>query len=117
MKCNVDYESSHIVNRNAPMILFGFDAAAHDVLDYKVTDKDIIEAEKCASAMDMKFPVQLFQDAMEFDNIGKIIKIEALHDGTWGSKRYAICSNKQCRRGFWRVGYLVGTSTSTYLVS
>ena len=34
--------------------------------------------------LDYEFPVQLFQDAMEFDNIGKIIKIQALHDGTWG---------------------------------
>ncbi|MFY9796008.1 MAG: hypothetical protein WAJ93_09990 [Candidatus Nitrosopolaris sp.] len=100
MKCNVDYESSHIVNRNAPMILFGFDATAHDVLDYKVTDKDIIEAEKCASAMDMKFPVQLFQDAMEFDNIGKIIKIEALHDGTWVPKGTPFAQISNVEEGF-----------------
>ena len=35
MKCNVDFEASHIVNRNAPMILFGFEAAVHNILDYK----------------------------------------------------------------------------------
>jgi len=36
MKYNVDFEASHIVNRKAPMILFGFDAAIHNILDYKV---------------------------------------------------------------------------------
>ena len=51
MKCN-DFEASHIVNRTAPMILFGFDAAVHDILDYKVKEDDIIQARACAKDED-----------------------------------------------------------------
>jgi nicotinamide phosphoribosyltransferase len=83
MKCNVDFEASHIVNRKAPMILFGFDAAVHNILDYKVKEDDIIEAYDCARRMNMKFPSELFYKAIKYDSIGDIIKVEALPDGTW----------------------------------
>jgi hypothetical protein len=73
MKCNVDFEASHIVNRKAPMILFGFDAAVHNILDYKVKEDDIIEACNCARRMNMKFPSELFYKAMKYDSIGDII--------------------------------------------
>lgn len=84
MKCNVDFEASHIVNRNAPMILFGFDAAVHDILDYKVEEDDIIQARACAKKMNMEFPAELFYDAMKYKSIGEILKVEALPDGSWG---------------------------------
>ena len=83
MKCNVDFEASHIVNRNAPMILFGFDAAVHNILDYKVNEDDIIEACDCARRMNMKFPSELFYKSMKYDSIEDIIQVEALPDGTW----------------------------------
>src|SRR5215813_7795848 len=83
MKCNVDFEASHIVNRNLSMILFGFDAAVHDILDYKVKEDDIIEASNCARSMNMEFPSELFYKAMKYDSIGDIIQVEALPDGTW----------------------------------
>jgi hypothetical protein len=51
MKCNVDFEASHIVNRKAPMILFGFDAAVNNISDCKVKEDDIIEACDCARRM------------------------------------------------------------------
>ena len=100
MKCNVDFEASHIVNRNAPMILFGFDAAVHDILDYKVKEDDIIQARACAKKMNMEFPAELFYDAMKYKSIGEILKVEALPDGSWVPRGTPFAQLSNVVKGF-----------------
>jgi nicotinic acid phosphoribosyltransferase len=100
MKCNVDFEASHIVNRNAPMILFGFDAAAHDILDYKVKEDDIIQAGACAKKMNMEFPAEMFYDAMKYESIGDILKVEALPDGSWVPRGTPFAQISNVVKGF-----------------
>jgi len=51
LKENTDFEVSHIVNRQLPMVLFGFDTIAHEVLDYKIYPKDIADAATKAKEM------------------------------------------------------------------
>jgi hypothetical protein len=44
LKENTDWEVSHIVNRQKPMFLFGFDAIVHGVLEYGIYCKDVDDA-------------------------------------------------------------------------
>ena len=75
------------------MFLFGFDAIAHEVLEYKIYAKDVDDAAKKAKAMGLIFPEELWYKAISVSNDGLVdgrcvrvkdlIKIEALSDGTW----------------------------------
>ena len=88
LKENTDFEVSHIVNRQLPMVLFGFDTIAHEVLDYKIYPKDIADAATKAKEMGMKFPEELWNRAIavcggQYARIKDLIKIEALSDGIY----------------------------------
>ncbi|HYZ96606.1 MAG TPA: nicotinamide phosphoribosyltransferase domain-containing protein, partial [Nitrososphaeraceae archaeon] len=65
MKCNVDWETSHIYNRNRSMILFGFWENVIHTLDTKITDKMIVDANRYAVEMDMPFPRKLFERVVD----------------------------------------------------
>ena len=47
MKCNANWETSHIYNRNRSMILFGFWENVIHTLNTQITDKMIGDADKC----------------------------------------------------------------------
>ena len=48
MKCNADWETSHIYNRNRSMILFGFWENVIHTPNTQITDKMIGDADKYA---------------------------------------------------------------------
>ena len=78
MKCNADWETSHIYNRNRSMILFGFWENVIHTLNTQITDKMIGDADKYAAEMDMPFPRKLFECVVDELN-GRIpLCIEAL---------------------------------------
>jgi nicotinamide phosphoribosyltransferase len=68
LKENPDWEVSHIVNRQRSMILFGFDAIGHEILDYKIYAKDVEDAALHAKDMTMKFPEELWYKAISVSN-------------------------------------------------
>ena len=93
MKCNVDWETSHIYNRNRSMILFGFWENVIHTLDTKITDKMIVDANKYAVEMEMPFPRKLFERVVDELN-GRIpLCVQALR-GYFCSKSDTICPNQ-----------------------
>lgn len=83
MKCNVDWETSHIYNRNRSMILFGFWDNVIQTLNTCITSKMIDGAEMHAARMGMSFPRKIFERVVdELD--GRIpLQVEALPEGTY----------------------------------
>jgi len=83
LKENQDYEISHIYNRSSPMILYGFNEIVISLLNQRIQESMVMEAEVCAKKMGMKFPVDMWMNVV--DNLkGWIpLKVEALPDGSW----------------------------------
>jgi len=105
LKENTDFEVSHIVNRQLPMVLFGFDTIAHEVLDYKIYPIDIADAATKAKEMGMKFPEELWDRAIavcggQYARIKDLIKIEALSDGTWCPRNTPFAQISNIKKGF-----------------
>ena len=95
MKCNADWETSHIYNRNRSMILFGFWENVIHSLNTQITDKMIGDADKYATEMDMPFPRKLFERVVDELN-GRIpLCIEALPEGgTFVPKGDTVCPSQ-----------------------
>ncbi len=83
MKCNIDWETSHIYNRNRSMILFGFWENVIQTLNTCITSKMIDDAERYAARMGMPFPRKMFERVVDELN-GRIpLHVEALPEGTY----------------------------------
>ena len=83
MKCNIDWETSHIYNRNRSMILFGFWENVIQTLNTCITSKMIDDAERYAARMGMPFPRKMFERVVDELN-GRIpLHVEALSEGTY----------------------------------
>ncbi len=110
LKYNPDLEVSNIVNRDRPMILFGFDAIAHEVLDYEISVNDIVQATQYAKWMGLIFPNELWYKAIAACNDGivegktakikQLIKIECLPDGTWVPRGTPFAQISNIKKGF-----------------
>jgi len=84
LKINTDYEVSHIYNRKASMVLYGFHELVTNFLTTTlITKEHIIQAEEHAKQYGVKFPSDLFHRVVnECD--GKIpLKVETLPEGTY----------------------------------
>lgn len=100
MKCNADWETSHIYNRNRSMILFGFWENVIHTLNTQITDKMIGDADKYAAEMDMPFPRKLFERVVDELN-GRIpLCIEALPEGTFVPKGTPFAQVSNTVEGF-----------------
>ena len=84
MKINTDWEVSHIYNRKAGQILFGFADSMRDFLKSILIDEEMIrEAVEIADRFGMTFPRDLFRRLIEQCD-GRIpLKVETLPDGTF----------------------------------
>ena len=83
LKENQDYEISHIYNRASPMILYGFNEIVIKLLNQRIQESMVMEAQECASKMGMKFPVDMWMDIIDRLHGWIPLKVEALPDGTW----------------------------------
>lgn len=102
LKCNTDWEISQITNRNAPMILFGFEQQCYDILNYRITADDVKQAELYATKMGMRFPTGLFFELVdEFDGrVKTVLRIKGLPDGTWVPKGTPFAEISNTAEGF-----------------
>lgn len=100
MKCNVDWETSHIYNRNRSMILFGFWENVIHTLNTHITASMIDDADRCAAEMDMPFPRKMFERLIDELN-GRIpLRVEALPEGTFVPKGAPFCQISNTVDGF-----------------
>ena len=87
------------------MILFGFDAIGHEVLEYRIYPKDIADAALHAKDMGMKYPEELWNQAVEVcggqrAKVKDLIKIQALSDGTWCPLNTPFAQVSNTKKGF-----------------
>jgi len=83
LKENQDYEISHIYNRSSPMILYGFNEIVIKLLNQKIQESMVMDAEECAKKMGMPFPTEMWMDLVDKLHGWIPLKVEALPDGTW----------------------------------
>jgi nicotinic acid phosphoribosyltransferase len=84
LKCNVDWEVSHLYNRKADMVLFGFEELVTSFFTVRITDAMIDEAVQCAAGFGLGFPAESMFRAVVNDLNGHLpLRIQALSEGTW----------------------------------
>lgn len=83
LKCNVDWEVSHLYNRSQGMILYGLRETIASLLSIRITEEHIREAERGAAMQGLKFPSELFERVVNECNGYAPIAVESLPEGTW----------------------------------
>lgn len=86
LKCNTDWEVSHMYNRAEGMFLYGFSEIALAVLEIQLTHEMIDEAMWEADRMGLPFPEKQFRDVVDKLNGYSPIKVETVPEGTWCPK-------------------------------
>lgn len=99
-KIDQSFEVSHIYNRNAPMILYGFHETVKKILNRRIYPEQVEEAIGYARKMGMKFPADMwFKIVNEFK--GRIpLRVQALPDGSWVPKGTPFCQIYNTEEGF-----------------
>jgi nicotinamide phosphoribosyltransferase len=83
LKCNTDFEVSHMYNRAAGMILYGFNEIVNSILSIKITEDMVNEAAEYAEKMNLTFPKEIWMNVVN-DCDGNIpILVQAVPEGTW----------------------------------
>jgi nicotinic acid phosphoribosyltransferase len=83
LKCNTDWEISHMYNRSKGMILYGLAETIAAVLSVQITEEMVHEAYEKAEAMGLPFPIDLWLRVVREFNGYAPLKIESLREGTW----------------------------------
>lgn len=82
-KINTDFEISHIYNRSAPMVLYGFNENVRRIFGQRINTDMVEEAKHYAKIMGVWFPEELFLKVIkEFGGLFPVV-IEGLPDGKW----------------------------------
>lgn len=118
LKENQDYEISHIYNRSRPMILYGFNETVINLLNQKIQESMVMEADECAKKMGMKFPVEMWINVIDKLHGWIPLKVEALPDGTWVPRGTPFAQVTNTDEGFgelvtWWEGIFLHTSFSS----
>ncbi|MCC3687446.1 nicotinamide phosphoribosyltransferase domain-containing protein [Bacillus cereus] len=83
LKVNTDWEVSHIYNRKAGMILYGFAEMANRILEIQITNAMIKQAKESSKIMGVIFPTELFERVVKECNGYVPIQVQSLAEGTW----------------------------------
>lgn len=83
LKVNTDWEVSHIYNRKAGMILYGFTEMANRILEIKITNEMIQQAKESSKVMGVIFPTELFERVVKECNGYVPLLVQSLKEGTW----------------------------------
>jgi nicotinamide phosphoribosyltransferase len=100
MKCNMDWETSHIYNRNRSMILFGFWETVIKTLNTRITNEMIDNADRYAVEMNMPFPRKMFERVVDKLNGVIPLHVEALPEGTYVPKGTPFAQISNTVKGF-----------------
>ncbi|MEK5036261.1 nicotinate phosphoribosyltransferase [Paenibacillus sp. FSL R7-0302] len=100
LKCNTDWEVSHMYNRSQGMFLYGFSEIALSVLSVQVTFHDVYEAEAAAKRMGITFPTELWMRVVTECNGYAPLAVEALPEGTWCPAGTPFAQIRNTKKGF-----------------
>ncbi len=96
------------------MVLFGFNEIVIDLLNRKIQESMVIEANEYANKMGLKFPVDMWMEICDKLHGWIPLKVEALPDGTWCPKGTPFAKVTNTDKGF---GELVTWWEGIYLHS
>lgn len=100
LKCNMDWEVSHLYNRKQGMILYGFREIVTGLLSIRITEEHVAEAARCAARQGLIFPEELFLRVVnEFGGYAPIA-VESLPEGTWCPARTPFAQVYNTAEGF-----------------
>lgn len=100
LKKNVKYEISYIYNRARSMILAGFSGTVNNILNIKITDAMVIEAETLAKKMNMPFPTKLWESIVNNLDGAIPLKVESLPDGMYVPKNTPFAKISNTAKGY-----------------
>lgn len=101
LKCNLDFDQSHIYNRAQPMVLYGFNETVRNILDRRITEQNVIDASEYAEQMGMgPFPEEIFMRIVKEFGGYLPLKVSALEDGTWVPKNTPFAKIENTIKGF-----------------
>src|SRR5206468_12259697 len=100
LKCNTDWEVSHMYNRAEGMILYGFSEIVNEVLSIQITHEMIDEANESAKRMNLNFPDKVFRRVVDELNGYVPLNVEALPEGTWCPKGTPFAQISNTVEGF-----------------
>ncbi|MFC4101782.1 nicotinate phosphoribosyltransferase [Paenibacillus xanthanilyticus] len=100
LKCSTDWEVSHLYNRKAGMILYGFREIALSVLNVRITKAHIEEAERCAAMQGLAFPSAIFHRVVDECGGYAPLAVESLPEGTWCPAGTPFAQIRNTKEGF-----------------
>lgn len=117
LKFNVDWEVSHIYNRTAGMILYGFAEIINILLETKITMEMVDEAEANARKQGVTFPRRLWERVVTECNGYIPLQIQSLKEGTWCPIGTPFAQVRNTVKGFgemvtWLEGIMLHSSFS-----
>lgn len=83
LKCNTDFEVSHMYNRAEGMIMYGLKEIALGILDIKITEEMVDEAAENAERLNLTFPRELWMRVVNECRGYMPIEIQCVPEGTW----------------------------------
>ncbi|MFB9328545.1 nicotinate phosphoribosyltransferase [Paenibacillus aurantiacus] len=100
LKCSMDWEVSHLYNRKAGMILYGFREIALSILTVRITKADVEEAERCAAMQGLLFPSAIFHRVIDECGGYAPLAVESLPEGTWCPAGTPFAQIRNTKEGF-----------------
>lgn len=100
LKINTDWEVSHIYNRSAGMILYGFKEMATEILNIQISYSMIEEARLASEKLNIAFPTKLFNRVVDECNGYFPIMIQSLKEGTWCPTGTPFAQIRNTEEGF-----------------
>ncbi len=83
LKVNTDFEVSHIYNRSAGMILYGFSEMVNSILTIQITQEMVDQLKSVSNTMNIVAPIELFERVVNEFNGYFPIMVQSLEEGTW----------------------------------
>lgn len=100
LKCNTDWEVSHMYNRREGMILYGLHETAMTILNTQITMEMVEEADEYAKMMGLIFPRELFERLVEECDGYLPLQVQTLPEGTWCPTGTPFMQNRNTVEGF-----------------
>ncbi|MBB3112297.1 nicotinamide phosphoribosyltransferase [Paenibacillus phyllosphaerae] len=100
LKINTDWEVSHIYNRKAGMILYGFREIVTHLLSHRITKAHVEEAGKCAKMQGLTFPTELFMRVVDECDGYVPLEVQSLPEGSWCPAGTPFAQIRNTKEGF-----------------
>jgi nicotinamide phosphoribosyltransferase len=100
LKCNTDFEVSHMYNRADGMLLYGFKEIALGILSIKITEEMVEDAAVDAEELNLTFPKDLWMRVVTECRGYVPLEVQSVPEGTWCPKGTPFAQVRNTVEGF-----------------